>query len=1040
MPVHNDTSSLLWKMFLPLLVLVFCLGVPAATASLVPAAMGGLSGENLHRAEPVSGRVTDSSGASLPGVTVYVKEDKTIGATTGTDGVYELEVPDNATLVFSTLGFYSQEIQVQGRGRIDVVMKTSIASLNQLVVVGYGTEKKIDLTGSVSAISGDEIAKRQVGQTSMALQGLAPGVTVTQNNGQPGIDGGAIRIRGIGTLNNANPLVLVDGVEMSMNTVDVNSIQSISVLKDAAAAAIYGSKAANGVILITTKRGASGKLAVSYSGYVGFQKPTNLPNMVNGIDHINMLNEAYTNAGRSPLYSDDYIKEYQANKGSDLYPDVDWQKAILTGSGVETSHTVSLSGGSDKFRIFGSLGYLHQDGLLKPIQYERYFVRVNSDLQLSEKFSASMDVFIFNQKRNDVSQYPGANGAAIPATGSGLIFGMMNKLPAVQAVKYANGKWAEGQNGVNPMAILQDGGFYEQTMTPVVGNFSLNYKPWSFLTARVAYSPSFSQPQDKSFVNVIQTYYANGSPAFLVPGKNYMDQSINKDRSDQLNGTLTFSRDYGPHTVTALAGFQYENSSNSGFSAFRDGFLFPQYTVMSAGSFDNMKNNGWASAYTLMSYFGRLNYNYAERYLFEANIRYDGSSRFSQGHKWGIFPSFSVGWRLSEEKFMTSLKSRIQDLKFRASWGRLGNQNIGSDYPFASTVSLGTNYISDGAVQNGAALTTLANGNISWESAEMADFGVDFTILKHLTGSFDYYIKKTTGILLRLNIPQTMGLTAPYQNAGVVRNKGWDLQLDYKNAVNKFRYGVTVSLSDVKNKILDLHGIQNNGTVVNHQGYPINALYLYHATGLISSKNMDGDGNYSGAKQFGSVKPGDIAYEDFDKNGIINSDDKRILGNTIPRYTYSANLYLDYHNFDFSALLQGVGKVDGYLSGSAIIPFLLGGTAYEYQKNRWTLEDPNPHADFPRLAFGETNNSQPSDFWMKSAAYLRVKNLQLGYTLPHSFTNKAGINSLRVYVSAENVFTADDFWPGWDPEISAGNNGAYYPQVKSYNIGLNVNF
>lgn len=1030
MPAKTFTFLFPGKALWMLLVLgcVFS-GIAGAFGAAVPAA-GCLP-------DPVTGTVTDSTGAGLPGVTVYVKNDRSVGATTDARGHFSVEAPAGGILVFSALGYAPVE-HPAGAG-MRIVMHASVSALNQLVVVGYGTEKKVDLTGSVSTVSGDEIASRQVGQTSMALQGMVPGLTVTQPTGQPGVDGGVIRIRGIGTLNNANPLVLVDGVEMSMNTLDPSSIASISVLKDAAAAAIYGSKAANGVILITTKRGAAGKLSVSYSGYVGFQTPTALPKMVDGLDHITLLNEAYTNAGSSPLYTDDYIAQYKAHVGSDQYPNQDWQKAVLNGDGVQTGHTINLSGGSDRFRLFASLGYLHQDGILKPISYERYSVRLNSDLQLSDKLSASLDLYVYNQTRHDVSQFPGANGAAIPATGSALIFGLMNKLPAVQAARYTNGEYGPGQNGVNPVAILDEGGFYEQWMTPVQGNFSLSYKPWDFLTARIAYSPSFSAPQDKSFVNAIQTYYDDGSAAFLVPAKNYLSQSADRDRSDQFNGTVTFSRSYGPHAVSAMGGFQYESDYSGWFSATRDGFLFPQYTVIGAGSSDNMQNDGSETASSLLSYFGRVNYNYREKYLFEANLRYDGSSRFAAGHKWGLFPSFSAGWRLSAENFMTALSHQVQNLKLRASWGRLGNQNIGSDYPFASTVSLGVNYISDGSVQNGAALTALANGNISWEAAEMTDVGLDFTLWEHFSGSFDYYSKRTTGILLQLNIPQTMGLSAPYQNAGTVSNKGWDLQLDYRNTLGKFRYGITATLSDVHNKVVDLHGIENNGTVVNHEGYAMNSLYLYHATGLISSDQMK-DGAYSGATQFGSVQPGDIAYEDYDGNGLINNDDKRILGSTIPRYTYSANFSLGYGNVDLGVLIQGVGKEDGYLSGSAIIPFSLGGTAYEYQKNRWTTEDPNPHAVFPRLAFGQTNNSQPSDFWMRSAAYLRVKNVQLGYSLDKSLLARLGVSQARIYLSADNLLTADRFWPGWDPEISANSNGAYYPQVKTYNVGVNLNF
>lgn len=645
----------------------------------------------------IHGRVTSPDGQPLQKVSVIIS-GTTKGTTTDNNGRFTLTYDDankNVVLEFSSVGYHTRRVKLEGQTELNITLELEIAGLSDVVVVGYGTKRKINLTGAISTVSGDDLARRQVTQTSMALQGMAPGVTITQRTGQPGLDGGSIRIRGIGTLNNANPLVLVDGVEMDLNTIDVNSIQSVSVLKDASASAIYGSKAANGVILITTKRGVSGKLSVSYSGYVGYQKPTNLPKMVNGMDHITMINEAYTNVGRTALYSDDYIQNYKAKKGSDEYPETDWQKALLTGDGIQTGHTVSLSGGSDRFKVFSSLGYLHQDGLLDPISYERYFFRINSDLQLSNKIKASMDMYIYNQTRNDVSNYPGGNAAALGSTaGTALVFGQMIKLPAIMADKYSNGNWGEGQNGSNPVAIVKDGGFWKQSSTPVQANLSLQYKPLESITAKLVYSPSFSQPMTSSFVNEVQTYYASGAKAFLIPAKNTFQQNADKYHSDYLATTVTYSEKFGDHSVGGLAGFQFENYSYSGFRAFRDGFLFPEYAVLSAGSSTNMQNYGSATESSLLSYFGRVNYGYKEKYLFEANLRYDGSSRFAEGQKWGLFPSFSVGWRLSEEPFMASLLSKIQSLKLRASWGQLGNQNIGSDYPFASTVSLvGANYI-----------------------------------------------------------------------------------------------------------------------------------------------------------------------------------------------------------------------------------------------------------------------------------------------------------------------------------------------------------
>ena len=992
----------------------------------------------VQQLNPVRGTVIDAdTKRPLIGVTVQIKGTST-GTTTGEKGEFNLSVPDNAVLIFSYVGYQQKEVTVNGRTEINVIMEASVSALNQLVVVGYGTEKKVDLTGAISTISGKEIENRQAGQTTSLLQGMAPGVTVTQSTGQPGLSGGTIRIGGIGTLNDADPLVLVDGVQMDMNSINPNSIQSISILKDAAASAIYGSMAANGVILITTKRGSKG-LTVSYNSYIGFQRATDLPQKVNAIQHMTLLNESYTNAGLSPLFSQDYIKNYNANHASNpyLYPETDWDKAILTGNGVQTNQYVSVSGGSDRFKIFGALGYLHQNGLVKPTTYERYFFRMNTDVELSKKLSGSFDIYVFNSKRNDVAPY---NSISSNGSGIGLIWGMMNKLPAVWGIKNKNGSWAPGQNGENPVAILQDGGFFNETMTPIEGNFSLKYQPFDFLTAKITFSPSYSQPEDNSFVNVINTYNPDGTPAFSLPAKNYLNNSITNNRFDQFYGTLTFAKNINQNFIKALGGYQYESSSTSGFNAFRDGFLFPQYTVLSAGSVNNMQNSGSATAWALLSYFGRVNYNYADKYMFEANMRYDGSSRFAGGHKWGVFPSFSAGWRISGEKFMNGIKGVINNLKIRGSWGRLGNQNIGGDYPFASTITIGTNYISNDQLQNGAAITQLANPDISWEATTMSDIGVDFTLLKNLTGSFDYYYKKTTGILLQLNIPLTMGVAPPYQNAGIVRNKGWGFQADYKNDIGNLNYDIRATLSNVNNKILSMKGISQNGLIVDHQGYPINSLFLLKAIGLISSKDMNSSGNYTGASQFGNVQPGDIKYEDYNHDGIINSADQRVLGSTIPQYTYSVNISLQYKSFDFTGFLQGVGKVDGYLSSNTIFPFFSGGTAFTDMLNRWTIQNFNPHAMFPRLVFDGTNNTQNSTFWMKSAAYLRVKDLQLGYTIPSGVTNRIGIKMLRVYISGDNIFTFTKFWPGWDPEIPAGSNGFYYPQVKSYNVGLNVTF
>ena len=1006
--------------------------------------LGLLSSVMLHAQEqqPVKGTVKNAQGEPVSGATVSILNDARTSVSTTGDGAFVIQAFAGATLIVSNVGYITQQVVVGKQVPLSIILEQTISDMDEVVVIGYGTTKKVNLTGAVSSVSGEQLAKRQVGQTSMALQGVAPGISVMQRTGQPGVDGGNIRVRGVGTLNNSNPLVLVDGIVMSMNSVDASSIESISVLKDAASSAIYGSRAANGVILITTKRGKTGKINVSYDAYVGKQTATNMPQMVNGIDHITLLNEAYTNAGLSPLFSQQYIEQYKANKSTDPdnYPDVNWQKTVLTGNGLQNSHVVGISGGNERVRFYGSFGYFNQNGLVEGIGFKRFFGRLNTSVQLSPKLSSAFDVFLVNNDRKSVAQFPGATGGAISASGAGLIFGMMNKLPAVQAIQYTNGRWAEGQNGVNPAAIVKDGGFWKETSLPVTANLSLTYKPFDFLTGKINFAPTYTQPNVRSFVNVIKTYDPDGAVRFTLPALNTMDQSTGLDKTNQLEGTLTYAQDFSKHHVGALAGYQYLTGANSGFSAFRDGFLFEGYPVLSGGSSANMKNDGYATEWTLISYFGRFNYSFDNKYLLEANLRYDGSSRFVKGNQWGTFPSFSAGWRISEEQFMSAVKDVVSELKIRASWGRLGNQEIGNNYPFAPTVSLDPKYISNDGIQNGAAILNLANTNISWETTTMSNIGIDARLLRKLSFSFDYYYKKTNGILLQLSIPQTMGVNAPFQNAGVVENKGWDFQIDYNNEDHALTYGATFTLSDVKNKILDLKGIQQTGTLVNREGYPINSLYLYKSIGLLSSADFDGDNKYRYAQQFGKIAPGDIRYADLVEDNMINGSDRKVLGSTVPRFTYSLNLNLAYKGIDLSSFFQGVGKRDGYLTGSAIQPFLAGGTAYEYQKNRWTSDNPDPNAIFPRLAFGETNNTQLSDFWMKTAAYMRIKNVQLGYTLPKAVFGKLKINSCRIYMSGENLFTFTRFWKGWDPEIDAASNGAYYPQVKTLNLGVNLKF
>ncbi|MCY1721846.1 TonB-dependent receptor [Prolixibacteraceae bacterium Z1-6] len=974
----------------------------------------------------ITGSVTDKNGSPLPGVTVIIK-GTTIGTVSEIDGKFSLQnVGPDQTLVFSFVGMVSQEILVGDKTTVAVILKEDVVGVDEVVVVGYGTQKKINLTGAITSVDGEELARRQVAQTSMVLQGVAPGVVVTQRNGQPGRDGGTISIRGKTTLGNNNPLVLVDGIEMGINNIDPTLIESVSILKDAASASIYGSRAANGVILVTTKRAQKDVLSVSYNGYIGAQRPTDIPNMVGAIDHMLLTNEAYVNVGKSPLYSDAYIDDYKVNMSTnpDKYPDTDWYDKVLTENALMQSHFLTMNGGSEKVRVLASLGYLDQNGIMSNTDFKRYTLRINTDMQLTNSFSAQIDAHI---KQSHLTE---------PSRGTSSAIHWSGRIPANQTAVLSDGSWGEGWNGDNPVAFTKDGGLSKSESPSFTMNLGLKYKPVNWFSMNLTYSPNYWQSNNTNFVKAIQTYRWDGSESYKAPQKSTLNTSHNRNLHNNFRSTATFDKIFGEHGFKLLLGYQQEDYRNDGLSGYRESFPFPDYPVLNSGGEENQKSYGWASEWALQSFFGRLNYNFKERYLFEANYRYDGSSRFAQDRKWGFFPSFSAGWRISEESFFESLKPVVNNLKVRASWGQLGNQDIGT-YPFSSDVNLGLKYVFEKQVASGAGITDLANTEISWETTTASNLGLDITLLDRINVVAEYYYKVTNDILLALDIPRIIGMNAPEQNAGKVENRGWDLGINYVNWDNDFKYEIGFNISDVKNKVLDLKGVNKTGTTVNHEGYPMWSIYGLEADGFITEDDFNADGTYKYATQYGTIAPGDIKYLDQNNDSIINSSDYKIIGETIPRFTFGFTFNGQYKNFDLGIFIQGVGKADGLIRDQGIMPFLMGGTVQEQHKDRWTPE--NTDATFPRFAFNETNNEQTSSFWLRDAAYMRLKNLQIGYSLPSSALKKINAQKLRIYISGQNLFTLDNFWDGYDVEAPVGNGG-YYPQVKTYSIGVDVKF
>lgn len=975
----------------------------------------------------VTGVVTDAStGATLPGVNIVIQGTMQ-GSVTNSDGYYSItaESPQDI-LIFTFIGYERVEEQINGRTEINIELNPLIYDADELVVIGYGGMRSENLTGSVESIRSRSIDFKPVGQTSLALQGVAPGVTITQNSGQPGKNSGQIRIRGIGTLGTAGqePLILVDGIETSLDNIDPNDIESISVLKDAASSAIYGSRAANGVILVTTKRAEQREITVNYNSYVGWNDPTNMPSQVNGLDHMLLFNEANRNMGQDQTFSDSYIDEYRQNAPSDLFPDTDWQALTLTSNGLMQNHSLSIAGGGDLMRIRGSINYLDENGIIPNTGYTRTSIRLNTDIRASENLNFRIDL-----RGSDELQFE-------PGAGINDIFnGVFGRIPSNQEGLLSDGRYGQGWLGQNPIAQVNSSGVFDNRNYNFNVSLEGEWEPFEGFGVSLMYAPQINIGEAKSFRRVYGTYFGDGTFAFNRPtdGKSVLVQSNTQNRTDHLRALVNYSLELDQHRFKTLIGFEQIEQSFEIFGASREDFTFPEFPFLSLGSEENQRAFGSATEFSLQSYFGRIAYDYEAKYLFEANLRYDGSSRFAEKNRFGLFPAFSAGWRISQEKFLQSV-TQIDDLKLRISWGQLGNQAIGN-YPFASSMDLNRGYILNDRPVEGAALTNLSNQNITWETTEMINFGIDLAFFSKFILKADYFEKNTNDILLRLPIPATVGFTAPFQNAGEVSNVGWELSLNHFNSSGDFGYDFTFSLSDVKNEIKNLRetGPFISESTIRMVGNPIDAIFGFKSDGLF--KTVEEIENH--AKQFGPVAPGDIKYIDQNGDGLINADDRVVLGSTIPRYTFSFDFSTFYKNFDLRLFFQGVGKADAYRSGCNVWSFYVGCTVSDHHLDRWTPD--NLNASYPRLAFGHPNNHQVSDYWVRSASYLRLKNLNIGYNLPSRILENSGINNARIYFSGQNLFTIDDnFFDGFDVESPLGGTG-FYPMVKTYTFGISIN-
>lgn len=989
--------------------------------------------------QTISGKVTDEEGQPLPGVNV-IEKGTTNGAATDADGNYSLSVADaQSVLVFSFIGYQTKEVLVASNTIINISLTPDTKTLQEVVIVGYGTQEKVNLTGAVSVVQGEDLINRQVASTSVALQGLMPGVMVSQQSGLPGSDGATIRIRGISSMfAGQNPLVLVDNVEMSLNQVDPNNIQSISVLKDAAAASIYGSRAANGVILITTKRGSEKKgTTVQYNGYAGVQEATNLPTKVSALDHMKLYDIGLQNVGRAPVFVDD-IADYEQN-GPDNFSrfNTDWQDLMLSNDGLIRNHNLSVSTGSDKVSLFASGSSLKQNGLTANTSYERLDFRFNTDVQILRNLTASMDLALNRAERR------------WPYTSPNTLMLWMIGLPAYLGGQFDSGEYGEGWNNFNPLAMAQDAGFDDNVRKSSILTGTLKYSPFENFEWLASYSSNNARGVSRAMAKQYQVFLpdvANGvlTPGSMYPAVNGLDEQWGETTQTLFRTQFTYERDFNGHELKLLGGFSAEEYQSVTIGASRQNFINEDMPYLNLGDAGTMTNAGGIAEWSMMSFYSRLNYSYKDKYLFELNGRRDGSSRFAAENRWGFFPSVSAGWRVSEEGFWAgSLENIMNEFKVRASYGVLGNQNLSSFYPTVSQYVAGEslNYFFDNAIVSGYALTEANNPGIQWESSKQFDVGLDIAFLNNrLTLTADYFERDIYNMLQRLPIPLLVGLTAPYVNAGSMKNTGWEMSLGWRDQQNKLKYGAQFNLAHVRNEVVDLQDQEYiSGRTIIREGYPISSYFGYQALGLFQSQaEID-----AAPTHYPTTRPGDIRYNDVSgpdgsPDGIIDNYDRVILGNDFPKFEYSLNMDAAWNGFDIALLWQGVSGRENYLSGNGAWAFHATnfvGTAYDFHKDYWTPE--NADAGYPRLTVGLKDNYHNSNFWIKDGDYLRLKNVVIGYTLPASLTERLKIGSLRIYASGQNLLTFDNFYPGFDPERD-DNTGQFYPIMKTYSVGVNL--
>ena len=1000
----------------------------------------------------VKGLVTDSSGEPLIGVSILVKSTNN-GTVSDLDGKFTVTAKTGDILHISYVGYISQEIKAEENKQLRIIMEEDTKKLEEVVIVGYGTQKKVNLTGSVSSISAEDLASKPVMSTAQALAGLAPGLSVLQTSGRPGT-GATVKIRGTGTFSNAgtDPLVLIDGLSGNIDDIDPNDIQSISFLKDAASASIYGNRAANGVILVETKKGVQGKTTITYSNSFGWQRPTELPDFLPSWEYAEYYNMAMRNMDKQDAYLPEEIQKFKDGSDPDNYPNVNHLKWLLeSGSGFQHQHNVSIQGGNATTNYNLSIGYRNQEGMTANTSNERMTALFTMKSEIAKGLTLNLNINAYNNK------YNAPNGE--PQSIDGMIGYAVRQGP-IYAGQKSDGSFGY-QDNYSPEAWLASESFVQNINRNISASGQLK---WDTPVEGLSFI-------GKAGVNYWTKYdKAYRADTYFDESKTVGPASLNVWTANNTYTTFealaTYEKRIKDHSFKLLAGTSVEQSANRGLEGYRN--TFPNNYLYELGSGDKATatNNSSLEEYALLSFFGRINLDWENKYLLEVNLRADQSSRFLSNNRTGYFPSASVAWRMDQEAFMEDwVEKGLSNLKFRLSYGSLGNNSVGNYdaiATYANKPSSGSafNYTLNNALILGLAQARLANPALTWESTYMTNVGFDFGLVNNkLTGTVDYFNKKTKDILINLPAPDVHGTASiPKQNSATVTNQGIEMTLGWQDQIGDFSYGVNGNFTFVKNKVnkfkgTDKGGISYDGANIIWEGHSINSQYLLRADRIIQTDadlalvqqmidNAPID-EKTGKKvnpfaAFGTPQKGDLLYKDINGDGIIDMDDREIVSDgPNPKFQFGLNLNAAYKGFDFSVLFQGQAGVKVYwqnaLANTSTVRF-----GYQLNKDvaegRWV--EGRTDAIYPRLLQSQNQiNTQMSDFYLENKAFLKIRNIQLGYSLPKSITKKMQLERLRFYGSLENFFTFTSY-RGFDPEIS----GLAYPAMKSAVLGINVTF